>query len=364
MAERFDAGGRLFAFGNGGSSTDAAGIVSLFSQPPSGRPLPARSLVADHAVLTALANDVGYELVFSRQLISTARAGDIALGLSTSGGSVNLLRAFAEARAARPPHRRSGGLRRRGDGGIRRPSTTASWCAPTASTASRRRRAPSCSTSGSASSASLPRVARMPADAREAAVLERIEAFRRRRPRLTDEIITLAHGAGGKSSAALVDAVFLEAFANDALEPARRRRPARARRRRPAVVQHRLVRGAPAVLPRRVDRAPGRARHRQRRRHARCPAALAVGRVRDRGGLRDRRAPRHRGRHGRGGAGRRRDHRGRRHEGGGPGRRRRPLHHDRRRRRAPRRPVARRRSSCSPATSCSCRAPSPTTAWR
>ena len=57
------------------------------------------------------------------------------------------------------------------------------------------------------------------ADAREAAVLERIEAFRRRRPRLTDEIVTLAHGAGGKSSAALVDAVFLEAFANEALAP-------------------------------------------------------------------------------------------------------------------------------------------------
>jgi D-sedoheptulose 7-phosphate isomerase len=98
MAERFRSGGRLFAFGNGGSSTDAAGVVSLFGRPPVGRPLPARSLVADHAVLTALANDVGYELVFSRQLISTAGPGDIALGLSTSGGSVNLLRAFAEAR--------------------------------------------------------------------------------------------------------------------------------------------------------------------------------------------------------------------------------------------------------------------------
>ncbi|MGQ0617719.1 MAG: hydrogenase expression/formation protein HypE [Acidimicrobiia bacterium] len=48
---------------------------------------------------------------------------------------------------------------------------------------------------------------------REAGVLDRIEAFRRRRPRLTDDIITLAHGAGGKASAALVDAVFLEAFA-------------------------------------------------------------------------------------------------------------------------------------------------------
>jgi hydrogenase expression/formation protein HypE len=47
---------------------------------------------------------------------------------------------------------------------------------------------------------------------RESSVLERIEAFRRRRPRLTDELITLAHGAGGKASAALVDAVFLDAF--------------------------------------------------------------------------------------------------------------------------------------------------------
>lgn len=49
-------------------------------------------------------------------------------------------------------------------------------------------------------------------------MIERIETFRRRRPRLRDEIVTLAHGAGGKSSAALVDAVFLEAFRNPALE--------------------------------------------------------------------------------------------------------------------------------------------------
>lgn len=97
MAARFEAGGRLFAFGNGGSSTDAAGVVALFSHPPSGRPLPARSLVANHAVLTALANDVGFELVFSRQLIATGRPADIAVGLSTSGGSLNLLRAFEEA---------------------------------------------------------------------------------------------------------------------------------------------------------------------------------------------------------------------------------------------------------------------------
>ena len=59
----------------------------------------------------------------------------------------------------------------------------------------------------------------MAADGREAEVLERIEAFRRRRPLLKDEIVTMAHGAGGKATAALVDAVFLEAFANDALAP-------------------------------------------------------------------------------------------------------------------------------------------------
>jgi hydrogenase expression/formation protein HypE len=57
------------------------------------------------------------------------------------------------------------------------------------------------------------------ADGRQELVLERVESFRRRRPRLTDEVITLAHGAGGKASAALIDAVFLEAFRNDALEP-------------------------------------------------------------------------------------------------------------------------------------------------
>jgi hydrogenase expression/formation protein HypE len=54
---------------------------------------------------------------------------------------------------------------------------------------------------------------------REAAVLDRIEAFRRRRPRLTDDMITLAHGAGGKASAALVDSVFIEAFAGGSQAP-------------------------------------------------------------------------------------------------------------------------------------------------
>jgi D-sedoheptulose 7-phosphate isomerase len=99
MAARFVAGGRLFAFGNGGSATDAATVAALFTRPLAGhQALPARSLVSDQAVLTALGNDVGFELVFSRQLIAYAVAGDMALGLSTSGNSNNLMRAFAEAK--------------------------------------------------------------------------------------------------------------------------------------------------------------------------------------------------------------------------------------------------------------------------
>lgn len=98
MADLFAAGGQLFAFGNGGSATDAASMAALFTHPPgSARPLPARSFVADEAVVTALGNDVGFELVFSRQIIAHARAGDIAVGLSTSGNSNNVIRAFGEA---------------------------------------------------------------------------------------------------------------------------------------------------------------------------------------------------------------------------------------------------------------------------
>jgi D-sedoheptulose 7-phosphate isomerase len=97
MAERFAQGGRLYSFGNGGSATDAQGAAELFRQPPHGRPLPALSLVDDQAVLTALSNDVGFELVFSRQIIAYARTHDMVVGFSTSGDSLNLLRAFEEA---------------------------------------------------------------------------------------------------------------------------------------------------------------------------------------------------------------------------------------------------------------------------
>ncbi len=97
MVERFVRGGRLFSFGNGGSATDAQGTAELFRHPPHGTPLPAMSLVDDQAVLTALSNDVGFELVFSRQVIAHVGELDMAIGFSTSGDSVNMLRAFEEA---------------------------------------------------------------------------------------------------------------------------------------------------------------------------------------------------------------------------------------------------------------------------
>jgi D-sedoheptulose 7-phosphate isomerase len=97
VARRFAAGGRLFTFGNGGSATDAATLAALFSHPPAGRALPAWSLAADQAVLTALGNDVGFELVFARQLIARADRGDVAVAMSTSGSSADLTAALARA---------------------------------------------------------------------------------------------------------------------------------------------------------------------------------------------------------------------------------------------------------------------------
>ena len=97
-ADRFTAGGRLFAFGNGGSATDAQQLATLFLNPGGGaRALPAFALANDTSVVTALCNDIGVEVVFARQLAAFGGRNDIAVGLSTSGSSGNLLRAFDEA---------------------------------------------------------------------------------------------------------------------------------------------------------------------------------------------------------------------------------------------------------------------------
>ncbi len=97
-AARFAAGGRLFAFGNGGSATDAQQLATLFLNPGADcPPLPAFGLANDTSVVTALCNDIGVEVVFARQLAAFGHKNDIAVGLSTSGNSGNLLRAFDEA---------------------------------------------------------------------------------------------------------------------------------------------------------------------------------------------------------------------------------------------------------------------------
>jgi D-sedoheptulose 7-phosphate isomerase len=98
LAEAFARGATLLAFGNGGSSTDAQDVVHTFLDPPvPAQPLPALGLTNDVAVLTALSNDIGFDVVFSRQIKAFGRPGDIAVAISTSGGSRNVLAGIEEA---------------------------------------------------------------------------------------------------------------------------------------------------------------------------------------------------------------------------------------------------------------------------
>ena len=100
MARAFNRGGKLLVCGNGGSATDAGHIAVEFMHPITvGRKaLPAICLSNDTAMVTAVANDVGFVDVFTRQIIALGREGDILLGISTSGNSENLLHAFETAR--------------------------------------------------------------------------------------------------------------------------------------------------------------------------------------------------------------------------------------------------------------------------
>ena len=217
----------MFTFGNGGSCTDSTTLAGLFARPPIGpKPLPAWSLTADQAIITALGNDVGFELVFARQLIARAKAGDIAIAMSTSGNSPNLLTALAEA------HQR--GLYTIGfagyDGGAFADNPNVDACFIVRSQSVHRIQesqallgyqlwlAAAATSIGSSMSKSAGEYLSSGPRFAEGDVIERIESFRRRRPRLLDEHVTLAHGAGGKASAALLDAVFLEAFRNPLLE--------------------------------------------------------------------------------------------------------------------------------------------------
>jgi D-sedoheptulose 7-phosphate isomerase len=99
IRERLRLGGKIIAMGNGGSATDANDLVLDCIAPPLGwKPIPAISLSWEAANITAIANDVGKEVIFLRQLIAQATEGDVVLAISTSGGSKNLLMALEEAR--------------------------------------------------------------------------------------------------------------------------------------------------------------------------------------------------------------------------------------------------------------------------
>ena len=99
VASAVAAGGTVLALGNGGSATDAEDVVADFRAAPQGWPARrAIDLTADSAILTALANDIGPEVLFARQIIAYGGPGDVALALSTSGNSTNIVEALREAR--------------------------------------------------------------------------------------------------------------------------------------------------------------------------------------------------------------------------------------------------------------------------
>jgi len=100
IARAFAGGATLLTFGNGGSATDAQDLVAELVNPPfpHWQPLPAIALTNDIAVVTAVGNDVGFDNVFARQVIAFGRHGDIAVGISTSGNSANVLVALEQAK--------------------------------------------------------------------------------------------------------------------------------------------------------------------------------------------------------------------------------------------------------------------------
>ena len=102
ISRSLDAGGKVLAFGNGGSASDAqhlvAELVGLFEAER--RSLAGLALTADSNVVTAIANDYGYEAVFTRQVEGLGRPGDVAVGISTSGRAPNVLAGLVAARKA------------------------------------------------------------------------------------------------------------------------------------------------------------------------------------------------------------------------------------------------------------------------
>jgi D-sedoheptulose 7-phosphate isomerase len=100
LINAFQAGNKALLFGNGGSAADAQHIAAEFvGRFAFDRPaLPALALSVNTSCITAIGNDYGFDLVFSRQIEALGRRGDVAIGISTSGGSPNVLRAMATAK--------------------------------------------------------------------------------------------------------------------------------------------------------------------------------------------------------------------------------------------------------------------------
>jgi D-sedoheptulose 7-phosphate isomerase len=100
LVDAFDRGGKVLLFGNGGSAADAQHIAAEFvGRFAFDRPaLPALALSVNTSSVTAIGNDYGFDLVFSRQIEALGRPGDVAIGISTSGNSANVLRGIAAAR--------------------------------------------------------------------------------------------------------------------------------------------------------------------------------------------------------------------------------------------------------------------------
>jgi D-sedoheptulose 7-phosphate isomerase len=101
VVSRYKQGGRLYIAGNGGSAADAQHLAAEFvSKLARDRaPLPAEALTVDTSILTAIGNDYGYDLVFSRQLEGKLTVNDMFLGITTSGKSPNILKALEQCRA-------------------------------------------------------------------------------------------------------------------------------------------------------------------------------------------------------------------------------------------------------------------------
>jgi len=99
LREQLDGGGRLIALGNGGSATDAMDVVADFRTAMFGGPARrALDLTEDTGIITAVANDIGTDAIFSRQVIAYGRKGDVLLAMSTSGNSLSIIAALREGR--------------------------------------------------------------------------------------------------------------------------------------------------------------------------------------------------------------------------------------------------------------------------